>query len=101
MMQGRGWLRVKQMSEVMIATVCVSVLTIAGGIICYSGGAIECAYPSDFAAQYHAPACVAPGSAESNSPTTHEKLPAEGSFDTKQTLGEGPSPEPAGPTGLK
>ena len=43
----------KQLQEnTVVASGCIAVLTVAGGIVCYSGGEIQCVYPKSLAEQY-------------------------------------------------
>ena len=92
--------------RIVIASSCVAVLTMVGGIICYSGGgAIDCAYPSSLAEQYFAPSCAAPGNAGDNSPSTQgtrsaKDSPGGGDF-MSQVFAARVSPELAGSIGIK
>jgi hypothetical protein len=42
-----------------VASGCVAVLAVAGGIICYSAGEIRCVFPSSLAERYLAASCGA------------------------------------------
>lgn len=41
----------------MVASGCIAILTVVGGIVCYAGGEIQCVYPNSLAEQYLAASC--------------------------------------------